>query len=343
MDKTDLRRSLRGAALVVAALATALFASPLPAGAVASGTPGDIIYISGGNIFTAVPGHAAVQATTGGGYDWPKWAPNNSGAYATVAYLYKSNLYVSLLDGSGHLALPGQQVTSGGHVGPPSWDPSGERIAYIQTLQSQLLHIVTFDSEGFGAQGKQSAHRTVVSNTVHKVGPAATPSVTGSWSSLRTSTGVAWSPDGASIAMPGGDCLGIYDECSSVLNIATNVDRTLVGFGGGGDYDTAYATDFAWTADSSHILWNEQIECCDSNTTPISPINVYSYSIATSTTVKIGHDNDAIPAPSPANDGSFLVSAVHNGVDWVTKVTAGGTHTYLYPGYEEDWGDAPQF
>ncbi len=54
--------------------------------------------------------------------------------------------------------------------------------------------------------------------------------------------------------------------------------------------------------------------------------------------MQIGVNGDSQPAPSPAADGSLLVTATHNGAAWVTKIAANGARTYLYQGYEEDWG-----
>ncbi len=53
---------------------------------------------------------------------------------------------------------------------------------------------------------------------------------------------------------------------------------------------------------------------------------------------QIGSDNDSIPAPSPANDGSMIVTADHSGTQDVPLVSATNQPTYLYPGYQADWG-----
>lgn len=50
-----------------------------------------------------------------------------------------------------------------------------------------------------------------------------------------------------------------------------------------------------------------------------------------------------IAAPSPAADGTMIVTADHAGTQRVTKVSAANHHTYLYKGYQADWGIAAPF
>ncbi len=330
-------RFFRNAVLVALATMAALFAVPGPSNAADPGTPGAIAFVRGGNIFLAQPNAAPVQATTGGGYDWPKLQPHSWWSGRDVAYLYHSNLYIGAFDTSGHLYIE-QQLTTGGHTGPASWSPDGTQITYIQTLTYQTLYISRLESASpFGVH----ANATVGSTTSHRVGPAvAAPAFTGApWSPLQTSTGVAWSPDGQWIAFPGGDCLGVVDNCLSTLNVATNVENTITVFSGGGDTNIGYATDPAWTADSAHLMWNQQISAGDGEQ-PVTPLQVWESDPYGAGRHQIAGSGDGEPAPSPAADGSLLVTASHNGVAWVTKVTAGNARTYLYQGYEEDWGVA---
>jgi TolB protein len=330
----DHMRHIGRTALLVAALTVALVGLPASsANAANPGTPGAVVFVSGGNIFRAAsPGAPAVQATTTGSYAWPKLSP----VYGNeVAYLYKSNLYLGGFDVSGHIYTI-QQLTTGGHTGPPSWSPDGQQIAYIQKLDYQVLYIAHL---GSSASAVARPGLTVRSTTSRRVGPAVVqPAVIGSWSTLSTSLGVAWSPNGEGIAFPGGDCLGIVDACLSVVDLATNVERVVAAWGGGGNVDSGYATDPAWTADSAHLMWNQQVWPGDSDT--IGPIQIWQTGPYGGARVQIGHDGDSQPAPSPAADGSLLVTATHNGAQWVTKIASGGARTYLYKGYEEDWGVA---
>jgi TolB protein len=330
-----LRKALVAAVVVSTAAILSAVVAPGAASAANPGVNGDIAFVRAGNIFIAAPGHAATQATTGGSYAWPKWRPGGDGE---LAFVYQNNVWTGIIDFVTHQVDPEQQISFGGHAGAPSWSPDGSELAYIISPNgfNETMYIARLGSSGDFTTTSAAA----VSS--RDVGPArvSPASDTGAaWSALSKSFNLAWSPNGKSIAFPGGDCTGIYDACLSVVDLATNTERTIVAFGGGGIEVEGYATDPAWTADSKHLLWNQQTSG-DDGTDPNTPLQVWQSSPTGANAAKIGLNGDSEPAPAPAGNGVRLVAGGHNHQLWVIKVTSNGTRTPLYFGSEADWGSA---
>jgi TolB protein len=335
-------RHIRKAMVIAVALAIAAFGAPLPASAANPGPLGYIAFIHSGNIYTVTPSGTAKAATTGGGYAWPKWDPR---AFPDIAFIYKTNIWIGEMGLDGKIARE-TQLTFGGHVGAPSWSPDGSELAYVQSPNgfNETLFIARFGSAGDFAVGAKATARKLISVTSRQVGPTGVKPADGgaAWSTLSTSFNVAWSPNGEGIAFPGGDCLGVQDNCLSVVDLATNTEREVIGFSGGGNFVVGYATDPAWSADSKHLYWNQQTSDED-GLDPNTPLEVWESNSFGSTPVMVGHDYDSEPAPSPAADGSLLVAGGHNHQQWITKIAPNGSRTYLFLGDQPDWGNATTF
>ncbi len=335
-------RALRFAGLLALAMVAALFTVTTPAQAAYPGTPGSVAFVRGGNIFIAAGSAAPVQVTTGGKYLWPRWAPNGG----ELAYLYKADLYIGFV--FDNTLYSEQRLTVGGNVGAASWSPDGTQLAYIQTLTFPVLNIAHLSgSEPLAVKSalKVEGALKVASVTSKRVGAAVKPAtafVPAGFSSLWAATAVAWSPNGEWIAFPGGDCSGIQDECLSVVDVATNVQRWITGFSGAGNTDIGFDTVPAWTADSAHLLWTQQVEGGEANA-PIGPKQIWETDPWGADKHQVGSNGDSISAPSPAADGSMIVTADHGGTQWITKVSATNHHTYLYKGYQADWGPVSAF
>jgi len=327
-------------------LATAPAALAAPAARAAyPGGAGAVAFIRAGNVWMAhgdTHGDTQVRITSGGGDSWPRWSPD--GEY--IAYLHRGNVWISIP------SAPGSeyQVTHEGDVtGAASWSPNDQYLAYWggTELGGYLYTVrVELDASGsavavraprvlfhFTGTAKAGRRRLAAVRTTPASRAAATP-----WSYLRDSTSVAWSPNGRELAFHGGDCLGIYDDCLSVLVLATGNEIVLAAWGGGGIVQSGFAAVPAWSADGKLVYWTSQHDNGDSTVYPTRILSAAPGGSVVSTKARSG---DAIATPSPAGGTSLLVTASHAGKAWVTLVRGNGARTYLYQGYQQDWQPIP--
>jgi TolB protein len=135
------------------------------------------------------------------------------------------------------------------------------------------------------------------------------------------------------IAFPGGDCFGIYDDCLTVLTLATNTETTVAGFGGGGAELSGFATTPAWSSDSKDLFWTQQEDLPNSNNE--GPLQIIGFQLGTSHTWQVGRNGDSTPTFVRA--GKFLVTAPHDGTSWIALIKSTGSRVLLNAGTEADW------
>src|SRR5215467_2411266 len=124
---TSMRRFRVVGAVLTAAAAAVLFAAS-PAQAAGLRSTDLIAFVRGGNLFVATGTAAPVQITSGGGYEWPRWAAtNNPGG---IAYIHNGDLFVAHY--TARSGLTGTvRVTTGADAGAASWAPDGHRLAFV--------------------------------------------------------------------------------------------------------------------------------------------------------------------------------------------------------------------
>jgi Tol biopolymer transport system component len=125
---------------------------------------------------------------------------------------------------------------------------------------------------------------------------------------LRFDDAIAWAPDGARIAFRGGDCESVYDNCLSIGNIETGMERALAGFGGGGSED-GFAVVPAYRPDGAKVAWT---------TFDGGAVTITEAAADGSGRRQIGTSNDRELAYVDADRA--LVTAKHQGRSWVTLV-----------------------
>ncbi|GHJ44238.1 hypothetical protein Cs7R123_15800 [Catellatospora sp. TT07R-123] len=338
---------IRRIAAGVCLAAAAVLVPVAPAQAVSPGVPGKVAFIRGGNLFIAETSGAVWQATTGGGYERPRWRP---GPGDGLAVLKGGDLFLGRVDSASHLfTISSQLSATGGHAGAGAWSPDGSQLAYAEGSwynYAPTIHIVSVGTTL--ARSGRAADRVVdtrfsaaaqrLADSLPKKPAAAANAVpVGTWNPLQYSLTVAWSPDGRWIAYPNGECWAIFDDCLSILEVATGTETWAAAFGGGGADQNGFATEPSFTADSSLVLWTQQTQYRYDPAAvpgPLQTISAPPTSIHPQT--QIGADWEYAAVPSPAGDGSVLVTAGRSGVAWVT-LRNGATRRYLYQGYQHDW------
>lgn len=340
-----LRTIVAGLCLVTA---TALLPAA-PAAAVDPGTPGKVAFIRGGNLFVAEPSGTVWQATTDGGYEWPRWRPDSGDG---LAILKDGNLHVGYFSSFSHTYYSVQQITfGGGTVGAAAWSPDGTKLAYAQgtTIYDPTIYIA-YLGYGLAAGGatvtKVDTHLSPAAQALAKKLPkknrtasaaAAQAAAPTAWNAARNSLAIAWSPNGQWIAYPNGECYAIFDNCLGVLDVNTGAEWWVAAFGGGGADQDGYATIPAFTADSATVMWTQQTRPRYEADPQMSFVHIMSGAVLTPyPQTKIGVDGESQAVPSPANDGKVLLTAGRSGVAWVARRN-GATRTWLYQGYQPDW------
>ncbi|MEV4415030.1 hypothetical protein [Catellatospora sp. NPDC049609] len=336
-------RALRTIAAGLCLLAATVLAPASPAAAVNPGAPGLIAFIRGGNLFVAEPSGAVWQATTGGGYLWPRWQPGTGGGLAVLRH---GDLYYGHYSATTHTFTADQRITTTGHVGAGAWSPDGTKLAYAYGLSvyAPTIHIADFAAPGAAAtravvsrvETRLSAAARRLAQGLPAKQPRAAAAATG-WDVLHDSLAIAWSPNGRWIAYPNGECWAIFDDCLSVLEVGTGEEWWVAAFGGGGATLDGFATVPAFTADSSRVLWTQQTRPRFEPDPQVGPLQVMSApATGTGPATQVGVNWEHSAVPSPAGDGRVLVTAGRNGKAWVT-LRNGATRTFLHQGYEHDW------
>ncbi|WP_412537918.1 hypothetical protein R8Z50_18845 [Longispora sp. K20-0274] len=288
-------------AVLLAALTAPFSASP----AQASPNPAPFVYVGNGDIWLAT-GTETVRVTTDGGNVWPRLAPNQH----EIAYVHEGIVMIADLRGGGSISY--RQVSSGEVAGAPSWNPRGDYVAYrTGSFTEGHIFLARVHSP---LEARPEAPREVTSFRGHAA------ELTADWSPLRFETAVAWSPDGKSLAMPGGDCLAIYDNCLTILNLADNSEFVVAAFGAGSQPLAGFATTPSWSADSRRLYFTWQRE--NPGTGVPGPVRSMAFDRDRRKFWQVGVDGDVMPVP--LGGGRFLVTSVIEGRDWVTFLDGSG-------------------
>ncbi|GIG60065.1 hypothetical protein Lfu02_44370 [Longispora fulva] len=297
-------RPLVGAAVaVLAALGTA---GPVAGASVPPPRP--MVFAQDGDVFLT-DRTGTFRITTGGGNTWPRISPD----HGRIAYTHAGDVWIAdVSDPGGHISF--LQVSHDGRAGGAAWSPRGDRLAYRTGTAHQGTVVLanvpapTRRERGTGAPREQVAARAGASRA-------------DGWSELREANTVAWSPDGTSLAYPGGECSVTFDDCLSVLDLGTGAESTVVGFGGARQ---GFATTPSWSADSHRLYFTRQVQA--------GPVTSMAYDLVGRTTWQIGADGDATPVP--LGNGRFLVTS---GAGTVTYLPGDGSRQALAPGSQPDW------
>lgn len=315
-------RRLRHVATVLGTAAAAvLFTTSAAQAAGLRGT--DLVaFVRAGNLFIATGTAAPVQVSTGGGYEWPRWAPaTNPGG---LAYLHDGDLFVAHYNpGSGLTGVV--RVTTGADAGAAGWAPDGHRLAFADN-NTGLLRIADINTT-------PATVTTVLDTAFHSFGQS-----TG-FSALIQSTAVAWSPNGRWIAFRGGECLGIFDDCMSIIDPVTLEQQALESFSGGGDVREGFAAVPAWSPDSKKLYWTQQnTDPLINNGNTISKLQIWRWSPGTAIGLaqRWGRDGDSEIMPFPPNGSRFVLTVPVGNKSWVAE-SEGGVRTLLYQGYQPSW------
>ncbi|MEV0274507.1 hypothetical protein AB0H43_37530 [Hamadaea sp. NPDC050747] len=293
-------------------LAVASLIAITPAQAFAASPPDPIAFIRGGDVWVRTAAKT-FQVSSQGHAAWPRLSPDKT----EIAYAESGNVTVAYI-GAGPENVYRTELTHGLDAGGPAWSPDGRFLAYrAGGVYSGMLTILRLASAESG--------RLTVAGRETKAAPRA------GFDQLRLANTLDWSPDGKSIAFPGGDCWGIYDDCLTVLDLAANKETTIVAWGGGGAELSGFATTPRFSGDSRKLFWTQQEDVIDQPDP--SPLRVYGYNLATEQRWQVGADGDTTPVH--LGGGRFVVTARHAGANWVAFLS-GTTHTWLVLGEQAD-------
>lgn len=277
---------------------SAVLLSATPAQAAPQPVP--MAFMNVGDIWLA-DGTQTFRVTETGGTSWPKISPDRM----KVAFVRAGDIFIAHI-GDGPTNISSVQVTHSGDAGAPSWSPHGDYLAYrAGDVHTGTLTIVRVSTD---------AHEAIPG--VAEAGTTALDPV------LRDAHTVAWSPNGRYIAFPGGECFGIYDDCLTVLELATNRETIVAAFGGGGAEQSGFATTPNWSQDSTRLYWTQQVED--------GPLRIMAHRLGTDDLWQIGKDGDSMPVALA--HGRFLLVAANG---WITFHTLNG-RTNLIRGTQPD-------
>lgn len=292
--------------MLAAAISASVIVPAVPASAAIVPVP--LTYAKQGDIWLDT-GEEHFRVTLDGGNSWPRLSPDRS----RIAYLHEGDIWLANV-GNGSEFVSTEQLTRDGESGAAAWSPHGDYLAYRSgSVYTGTLYLVRV-----GTDAHESMPERFHSAPVGE--PVAVRQLDGG---LGTANTIAWSPDGLSLAFPGGECWGIYDDCLTLLDLHTNAERTIAAFAGGGAEQSGYATTPAFSQDSTRLFYTQQIED--------GPVQILAQRLADKNRWQIGEDGASIPVPM--GHGKFLVVGSDG---WITFLSSGGRKR-LVQGTQPDW------
>lgn len=256
-----------------------------------------VAYARDGAIYTS-KGSAETRLTANDRNSRPRWAPDGR----TIAYVHAGELWQMNADGTAQ-----HKVTEGKAAGP-SFSPDGQWIAY--SAPACVGGPGVYRVKAAAPHGSPEVLFPASCREQELPAPTApTPADAAALTErLRFDDAIAWAPDGARIAFRGGDCESVYDNCLSIGNIETGMERALAGFGGGGSED-GFAVVPAYRPDGAKVAWT---------TFDGDAVTITEAAADGSARRQIGTSDDRELAYVDAD--TALVTAKHRGRSWVTLV-----------------------
>jgi Tol biopolymer transport system component len=297
----NLRTTVIAAAGIFAGGTALLIGAPAQAAPTTPTLAKSVAYARDGAIYTS-KGAGETRLTAAAGNSRPRWSTDGR----TLAYLHAGELWQMNADGTAQ-----HKVTEGKAAGA-AFSPDGRWIAYsapdclggsgVYRVRAAAPHGVP--EVLFPAACREQALPAPTAPTAaDSAGQAASLA-----DRLRADDAIAWSPDGKRIAMSGGDCESVFDDCLSIGNIETGMERTMAGFGGGGAED-GFAVVPAYRPDGAKVAWT---------TFDGTAMTITEASADGTGRRQVGTSNDRELAYVDANRA--LVTAKYRGHSWVMLV-----------------------